>query len=120
MILVFQSYCDKGNGLLPYVYYEGWVVKKEADENYYYWKTPLLKRSGENIVYFFDEKLKAEKNVTKGRKISSVRIEFQNSDTKTEDDIIPELREYFLKSKPQMTKVIIKENIKENKSITSQ
>jgi len=116
MILVFES-SDKGKGVL---YYEGWIVKKEADGNYYYWTTPLLKRKGDSLVYFFDEALKAEENVTKGRRVWAIRMEFQNSNTKTEDEILPEIREYFLKNKPQMTKVIIEENIKENKSITSQ
>jgi hypothetical protein len=91
-------------------YYEGGVVKKENNGDYYYWKIPLLKKKGEAIVYSLDESLKLKKNIPSLGFENRIDLIFEKDSSfeevyKNKHSVIPEIKDYFIKNNPQMIKI---------------
>jgi hypothetical protein len=90
------------------VYTEGWVMKKGSDGSLLYWKTSILTKRSDDTIYFFDENLKLKEALVGWHK-SSPSFIFQknnNSDkvSKNKREIIDDIKDYFLKNNPQMSK----------------
>lgn len=92
------------------IYYEGGVVKKENNGDYYYWKIPLLKKKGDAIVYSLDESLKLKKYIPTKALEDMLNLIFEKDSSfeevyKNKHSVIPEIKDYFMKNNPQMTKI---------------
>ncbi len=92
------------------IYYEVGVVKKENNGDYYYWKIPLLKKKGDAIVYSLDENLKLKKDIPSLGFENRMNLIFEKDSSfeevyKNKHSVIPEIKDYFLKNNPQMTKI---------------
>jgi hypothetical protein len=106
-------------------YYEGWVIKKTGDSSYMHWRIPLLKKKDDgSMVYALDEtlKLKEAKRSYGGFTTLPDFIFFKDAGdsweiTKKEEDIFKEIRDYFMKNNPKMTRVTIRGEVAEKTKI---
>ena len=83
-------------------------MKKGSDGSPLYWKTSILKKESGDTIYTFNKNLKLKEALV-GWSKSSPSFVFQKNNSgdevsKRKSEIIDDIKDYFLKNNPQMSK----------------